>query len=310
MFWLEKTLIRGYHIKMFNFEHLFLSPEDDIKITDIFSPLREKYKDYKDPWGFNLDLCEKTVRKVLPVYRSYFKVRVFGAENVKDHSYIVASNHTGQVPLDGMLITLAFMLDVSPPRVLRAMVERFMAQLPFLGDLTAQTGSILGDRANCQYLIEHNESILVFPEGVRGISKNTPDYYKLKHFSEGFYRIALQNKTPILPVCVIGAEEMFPFVFHSKKLANFFGLPAVPLTANLIPLPSPIDIYIGKEIPIPEHLEVEASEKEIKENVFHIENTIKRMLIKGLKNRRPFLDSLRKPISKYVIKEFKSKRHE
>ena len=294
---------------MINLEQHFLSKEDDQKISEVFSILKDKYKDYKDPWGFNLELCEKTLRKLVPLYRSYFKVRVFGIENVQDHSYIVTSNHTGQIPLDGMLITIAFLLEVAPPRVLRAMVERFMAQLPFVGDFTAQTGSILGDRANCSYLIEHGESILVFPEGVRGISKNTPDYYKLRHFSEGFYRIALQKKTPILPVCVIGAEEMFPFVFHSKRLAKFLKVPAIPLTANFFPLPSPIDIYIGKEIPIPEHLEAEASDKDIKENVYHIENTIKRMLITGLKNRRPFFDILRKPISKYVIKELRVKDH-
>jgi 1-acyl-sn-glycerol-3-phosphate acyltransferase len=292
---------------MLNFDHLLLSTEDDIKINQIFFELRERYKDYKDPWGFNLELCEKAFRKLLPVYRSYFRVRVFGAENVKDHSYIVASNHTGQIPIDAMLITMAFLIDVAPPRILRAMIERFMAQLPFIGDLTAQTGSILGDRGNCAYLIDHGESILVFPEGVKGISKNTPDYYKLKPFHEGFYRIALQKKTPILPVCVIGAEEMFPFVFHSKRLAKLLRFPALPLSANLIPLPSPIDIYIGPEISIPEHLEEEATDKEIKENVFHIENTIKRMIINGLKNRRPFLDPLRKPISKYVIKELRTK---
>lgn len=288
-------------------ESLFLSIEDELKINQIFAELREKYKDYKDPWGFNLELCEKTLRKIVPFYRSYFKVRVFGAENVRDTSYIVTSNHTGQLPLDAILITIAFLLDVAPPRILRAMVERFMAQLPFIGDFAAQTGSILGDRANCAYLIEHGESILVFPEGVRGISKNTPDYYKLRTFSEGFYRIALQRRTPILPVCVIGAEEMFPFVFHSKRLARLLKVPAIPLTANLFPLPSPIDIYIGKEIPIPEGLEHEATDKEVKENVFHIENTIKRMLIHGLKNRRPFFDTIRKPISKYVIKEFRNK---
>lgn len=292
---------------MFNLDHILLSPEDDLKINRIFHDLRERYKDYKDPWGFNLELCEAAFRKLLPLYRSYFKVRVFGAENVKHHSYIVASNHTGQIPIDGMLITMAFLIDVAPPRILRAMIERFMAQLPFLGDFAAQSGSILGDRANCGYLIDHGESILVFPEGVRGISKNTPDFYKLRHFSEGFYRIALQKKTPILPVCVIGAEEMFPFVFHSKRLAKILKVPALPLTSNIVPLPSPIDIYIGQEITIPEHLEAEASDKDIKENVFHIENTIKRMIIHGLKHRRPFFDSLRKPISKFVIKEFKQK---
>jgi 1-acyl-sn-glycerol-3-phosphate acyltransferase len=288
----------------------FLSPEDDQKISEVFALLKERYKGYKDPWGFNLDLCEKALRNLIPLYRSYFRVRVFGAENVKDHPYIVASNHTGQIPLDGMLIQIAFLLDVTPPKMLRAMVERFMAQLPFIGDLTAQTGAILGDRTNCAYLIDHGESILVFPEGVRGISKNTPDFYKLRHFSEGFYRIALQKKTPILPVCVIGAEEMYPFVFHSRKLAKLLHVPALPITANILPLPSPIDIYIGQEIPIPAHLEAEATEKEIKENLFHIENTIKRMLITGLKNRRPFVDVLRKPISKFVVKELRSKASE
>jgi 1-acyl-sn-glycerol-3-phosphate acyltransferase len=269
--------------------------------------LRHKYLHYQDPWGFNLDLCEKALRTLVPLYRSYFKVRLFGAENIKDHSYIVTSNHSGQIPLDAMLITIAFIMEVDPPRVLRAMIERFMAQLPFIGDLTAQTGSILGDRGNCQFLIENGESILVFPEGVRGISKNTPDYYKLKSFSQGFYRIALQKKTPILPVCVIGAEEMFPFVFHAKKLASILKLPSLPLSLNFLPLPSPIDIYIGPEIPIPENLEVEAADKDIKENVYLIENTIKRMIINGLKHRRPFLDELRKPISKYILKEFKTK---
>lgn len=284
-----------------------LTPEDDKKITEVFSSLRERYKDYKDPWGFNLETCEKTLRKLLPIYRSYFKVRVFGAENVQDKPYIMVSNHSGQIPLDGAMITMAFVMDIHPPRVLRAMVERFMAQLPFIGDFSAQTGAILGDRANCEYLIDHNESILVFPEGVRGVSKNTPDFYKLKTFSQGFYRIAVQKKTPILPICVIGAEEMFPFVFNAKKIANFLHLPSLPLSLNLVPLPSPIDIYIGPEIPIPSHLHYESPEKEIKENVFHIENTIKRMLILGLKNRRPFFDAIRKPISKYVIKEFRQK---
>jgi 1-acyl-sn-glycerol-3-phosphate acyltransferase len=287
--------------------HWLLTPEDDAKISEIFVGLHERYKDYKDPWGFNLELCEKALRTLLPLYRSYFKVRVFGQENVKEKPYIIVSNHTGQIPLDGMLLTIAFIMDVQPPRVLRAMIERFMAQLPFLGDLTAQTGSILGDRANCEYLIDNGESILVFPEGVRGISKNTPDYYKLRSFSQGFYRIALQKKTPILPICVIGAEEMFPLVFHAKKLASMLKLPSLPISANLLPLPSPIDIYIGPEIAIPEHMNPESADKDIKENVFHIENTIKKMIVHGLAHRRPFFDTIRRPVSKFLVSEFRQK---
>ena len=85
--------------------------------------------------------------------------------------------------------------------------------------------------------------------------------------------------------------------------------PAKPLEPRALaaPLPSPIDIYFGPEIPIPSHFEEETPEKEIKESVFHIENTIKRMIVNGLKHRRPFFDHIRKPISKYVIREFRTK---
>ena len=291
---------------MIHYKNFLLSAEDDHKITQIFSELKIRYQNYKDPWGFNLDICEKTLRKIVPFYRSYFKVRFFGAENIFDHPYVVTSNHTGQIPLDAILITVAFIMETNSPRVLRAMVERFMAQLPFIGDFAAQTGSILGDRQNCSFLIDHGESILVFPEGARGISKNSIDFYQLRHFSEGFYRIALQKKTPILPVCVVGAEEMYPLVFHSRKLARYLRLPALPLSLNLVPLPSPIDIYVGPEIST-SHLVTEPSDKEIKENIYHIENTIKKMIRYGLAHRRPFIDFVRKPLSQFIVKELRSK---
>ena len=149
-------------------------------------------------------------------YRKYFKVRVFGTENIENHPYVVTSNHSGQIPIDAMLITMAMMMEVDPPRVCRGMVERFLAGLPFLGELTAKTGSILGDRSNATFLLENGESILVFPEGVRGVSKNTTDFYKLQDFTKGFFRIALQAKRDILPVAVIGAEE-FSHLFITIK---------------------------------------------------------------------------------------------
>lgn len=279
---------------MLNFRPLKLSAEDEAKKQEVIALLREKYKDYKDPWGFDLDTIERAINLFLPLYRNYFKVRVFGAENVQDKTYMIVSNHTGQVPIDGILITLAFAFDVHPPRILRSMIERFMANLPFLGEMTAQAGSILGDRKNCQYLLNNNQSILVFPEGVKGISKSTHNFYKMQKFSNGFLRIALQEHTPILPVSVVGAEEMFPLVFHARHLAKLLKLPALPFTANIIPLPSPIDIYIGEEYELPKELSAEAQDKDIREHVYRIESRIKQLLANGLKQRRPLLNLKKK----------------
>lgn len=282
--------------------NLKLSKSDRDKKELVFNRLQERYKDYRDPWGFNLNSVKNAVEFVLPLYRNYFKVRVFGIENVQDNPYMVVSNHTGQIPIDGMLITMAMAYEFEKPRILHSMIERFMAGMPFIGDLSAQTGSILGDRDNCKWLLKQGESILVFPEGVRGINKSTKDFYKLQKFSSGFYRIALQAQTQILPVSVVGAEEMFPIVFQAKELAKKFGLPNLPLPLNALPLPSPIDIYIGKPIDIPKDLSPEATEKEIRPFILDIEKVIKQNIELGLKDRREFFDWVRKPINNLMKK--------
>lgn len=288
---------------MFDNFNLSLSEKDKNQRDEVFKKLQERYKDYKDPWGFNLDAIKIAMNTVLPLYRKYFKVRVFGIENVKDKPYMIVSNHTGQVPIDALLITMAFAYEFDKPRVIHSMIERFMAGLPFIGDFTAQSGSILGDRENCKWLLKQKESILVFPEGVRGINKKTKDFYKLQTFSSGFYRIALQSEnTEILPISVVGAEEMFPIVFQASALGKKLGLPNLPIPLNLIPLPSPIDIYIGKPIKLAEGLTPDSPEKDLRPHIYQIEKQIKRNIHKGLEHKREFFDDLRKPIIEFMSK--------
>lgn len=282
--------------------NLPLSPEEKKRKEEMFSILHDRYRDYKDPWGFNLETVKKALDIVYPLYCKYFRVRVFGAQNIKNETYMVVSNHTGQLPIDGVLITTAFAMEAQHKRILHSMVERFMAALPFLGDLTAQAGSILGDRENCKWLLNNNESILVFPEGVRGISKSTKNFYKTQKFSNGFYRIALESKVKILPVAVVGAEEMFPFVLQASGVAKYLGLPSLPLTANFVPLPSPIDIYFGEPIEIDESLNRESSDKFIRPKVKEIEDQIKAMVEKGLQDKRPLLGDITNSFKKVFNK--------
>lgn len=279
---------------------LKLNDADKIRQEKAFAALKQKYKGYRDPWGFDLPTIKKALNICLPFYRNYFKVRVFGLENVGDEPYMLISNHTGQVPIDGALITMAMAYELEKPRVVHSMIERFMAGLPFIGDITARSGSILGDRENCKWLLDKGESILVFPEGVRGINKSTKDFYKVQRFSSGFYRIALQSKVKILPISVVGAEEMFPIVFQGKKLAKVLGLPSLPLPLNLFPLPSPVDIYIGEPIHVSEELNSESQESELRPHVANIEKVIQSNIKHGLKNRRNFMDKVRIPLQKFM----------
>lgn len=266
-----------------------ISPDIEKKIDYIFKDLQQRYAHTKDPWGLDIDKVKETGKLLYPIYNNYFKVRVLGNKELKQSQYMVCSNHTGQIPIDGILISMAFILEMTPPILLRGMVEKFLVKLPVLGNLSAKLGSILGDRQNCDYLLKRGESILVFPEGVRGIAKNTPEFYHLQNFSLGFLRLALKNKTPILPVAVVGAEEMFPLVFNAKNLAKKLLLPALPISLNYFPLPSPIDILIGEEI-IPEgKFDPDAPDYELKPLVDEIETAVRNLIDEGLKNRRKFV---------------------
>ncbi len=262
---------------------------------DIEKGLQKRYTDQVDPWGFDYRAFLKGAKLLAPLYQNYFRVRVFGAENIPKKNFMAISNHSGQIPIDGVLITLATLFHSPNQRVLRSMVERFLVQTPFLGSLVAKAGSILGDRENCRYLIEREESILVFPEGVRGIAKSTSNFYQVQPFTTGFYRLCLEHRLPILPIAVVGAEEMYPKVYHNKTLAKLLNIPALPLTPlfpllgplGMLPMPAPIDIYFGKPIPI--KLKKNASPDDIQKELKNLQQIIQSMINENLPQKRPYL---------------------
>ena len=264
------------------------------KFDEIFAQLSARYPDGEDPWGLNLNKARKTLEFVWPLYKNYFQVRVFGQENVKDEPYMVTSNHSGQIAIDGMLISTAFVTEIDPARILRSMVERFFTALPWVGTLAAEGGAVLGDRQNCLNLLSRGQSVLVFPEGVRGVAKSTFDYYKLQRFTRGFFRMSLTAQTKVLPVAVVGAEEIFPWVYQAKGVAKLLGLPALPLSPLYFPLPSPIDIIIGEPYTMPD-ISPEAPDKEIDIHINNIRTQIRHMTNEGLKNRRPFFANQERP---------------
>lgn len=255
--------------------------------------LKDRYENDRDPWGLEPDRAIKDLKVIWPFYKYYFDVQVHGKENIEDRPYMVVSNHTGQIPIDGLLICTAFAVEMEKPRILRPLVERFLNSLPFLGRWSNEGGAVLGDRVNCLNLLKRGESILVFPEGVKGIAKNTKDHYHLQRFTKGFLRMALATKVEILPIAVVGAEEFYPFVVHLNSVAKFLGLPALPISLNLFPLPSPVDIYIGKPYVLPENLSAEALDDELEPHIVALEKQIQELTEMGLSKKRTILQRLK-----------------
>jgi hypothetical protein len=65
----------------------------------------------------------------------------------------------------------SLLFEGRPPRAVRSMIERWVPSLPFVSTFFARLGQVLGTPENCRTLLEQDEAVLVFPEGVRGINK-------------------------------------------------------------------------------------------------------------------------------------------
>ncbi len=91
---------------------------------------------------------------------------------------------------------------------------------------------------------------MVFPEGARGTGKLYKDRYKLVRFGTGFMRLALQTKSPIVPVAFIGGEEALPTVYHFRTLARLIGAPYVPIPKHIVPFPLPVEcsVHYGRPL--------------------------------------------------------------
>ena len=241
-----------------------------------------------DPFGFNRDELKPAIVLTQFLYRNYFRVEAHNVDRVPAGRALLVSNHSGQLPFDAVCIGGALILERNPPRMVRAMVDKFVQTLPFVSYIFSRWGQINGTPENCKLLLDSDEAILVFPEGARGISKSITQKYQLQPFGLGFMRLALQTKTPIVPVAVIGAEEQAP-AFNVKPLAKLIGAPSFPISPlppffPIVPYPTKYRLYFGE----PMHFEGDPDDEDdvLAEKVKRVSNEIQNMLRIGLKDRK------------------------
>ena len=91
-----------------------------------------------DPFGFDPQYLKRYLGLGAWVYRKYFRCESFGVQNLPDGPALVIANHSGQLPYDGAMISMATFLDREPPRFLRSMVERFVPSMPFVSPFLAR----------------------------------------------------------------------------------------------------------------------------------------------------------------------------
>lgn len=202
-----------------------------------------------DDFGFDREWTDSLIPIFEWIYHSYWRVETAGVENVPPAGRaLLVSNHAGVLPWDGAMIKTA--LFVEPPHInrhARALIAQFFFGLPWLSWFLRRTGQTVGHPDDVARLLERDELVLVFPEGVKGTGKPWSERYRLRRFGRGgFVQSAIRARSPIIPISVVGSEEIYPMLGNLEPLARLTGLPYFPVTPSFpwlgllgtIPLPS------------------------------------------------------------------------
>jgi len=201
-----------------------------------------------DEFGFDQEWTDSLLPFFRWVYRNYWRVETTGLEHVPSEGRaLLVSNHSGVLPFDATMIKTALLEEHPAPRHARALVATFFFQLPVLSWFLRRSGQTVGHPDDSVRLLERDDLVLVFPEGVKGTGKGWRERYKLRRFGRGgFVQVAIRARAPIIPVSVVGAEEIYPMIGNLTPVAKLIGFPYYPITPfypwlgvlGMIPLPS------------------------------------------------------------------------
>lgn len=202
-----------------------------------------------DPYGIDKNDLIRFVSAFAWFYRFYFKVDVYGLDNVPSRGRgILVGNHSGGVAIDGAMVMGSMLLDAEPPRLPHAMLDKFIHQFPGASQFMSRTGQFTGNPDQAKRLLRADRLILAFPEGARGTAKLAKDADSLVAFGTGFMRLALETNSPIVPFGFVGGGEALPTVVNLRRLGRLFGVPYVPVTkwVFLVPKPTRFQLLYGK----------------------------------------------------------------
>lgn len=202
-----------------------------------------------DDFGFDADFTTAVWLPLLrPLYRRWFRVEVQGIEHVPERGRaLVVANHSGTLPLDGLMTQVAVHDEHPAHRSLRMLGADLIFATPGVAGLARRTGATLAAPQDAERLLHADELVGVWPEGYKGIGKPWSERYRLQRFGRGgFVKTALRTRSPIVPCAIVGAEEIYPKLGDLPGLARVLGVPYVPVTpffpllgpAGLVPLPT------------------------------------------------------------------------
>jgi 1-acyl-sn-glycerol-3-phosphate acyltransferase len=174
------------------------------------------------------------------MHDGYWRVELNGIEHIPTAGRgVMVGMHRGFMPFDGVMALYA--LVTKRNRIPRFLIHPSLTKFPFLADFMAKLGGIMACQENGDWVLQRDELLAVFPEGIRGAFTMYDRAYTLGKFGrDEFVRMALRNRAPIYPFVTVGSAEIYPILKRVdwSWFKRYTEWPFLPITASPIPLPS------------------------------------------------------------------------
>ncbi|MEV6768433.1 lysophospholipid acyltransferase family protein [Nocardia sp. NPDC051030] len=237
---------------------------NDIELSE--TELSERVQGLTDGAPLHVDLTDND-RRIIDLItapsRAWFSPRFWGLDNFPlEGPVLLVGNHTLAGGTDTPM--LAHEILAKHDRLVRGLAENVLIDVPGLRDALHRLGVVRGNRHNCTTLLEQGEAVAVFPGGGREAMRNKGQKYKLLWEGRtGFARMAIETGAPIVPIAMVGGDDIYDIVFdgdHPVMAPLRAAVKGLGLRENLTPplirgvgptlLPKPERFYFSLGTPI------------------------------------------------------------
>jgi 1-acyl-sn-glycerol-3-phosphate acyltransferase len=214
--------------------------------------LRAHYDDY----GLDVDYIQAWSGWFKFLRKFYWRMEAEGLENIPASGRsLFISNHRGFMPLDAVMHL--YLILSSRQRITRFLIIHSLLKLPFLCNFLTKLGGVIASQENVRRLLDAENLVGVFPEGIRGAFTPYRNWHQLRDFAKSaFARMAVENQAPIIPAVVVGHAEIFPILgrIDWSYLTREYGWPYLPIAPMFplapVPIPSKWHVRVLDAVPL------------------------------------------------------------